>query len=121
MAIILLIDDSGYSRILTGKLLRLWGHELIEAENGLQGLKILASTPPDCVIADMLMPEMDGHKFLIALRAMKSEVPVIILTADTQEKTRELCLELGALDVLHKPAAPESLFKAVETALNRSE
>lgn len=120
MALILLIDDSGYSRILTGKLLKQAGHELMEAENGLQGLKALTTRTPDCVIADMLMPEMDGQKFLMALRGMNSSVPVIMLTADAQEKTRSICLELGAQDVLYKPPSSEILLAAVNRALGRS-
>lgn len=121
MALILLIDDSGYSRILTGRLLKQAGHELMEAENGLKGLKALTTRTPDCVIADMLMPEMDGQKFLMALKGMNSRIPVIMLTADAQEKTRSICLELGAVDVLYKPPAAEILLAAVDKAIGKGE
>ena len=117
MAVILLIDDSDFTRELTGLALETAGHELMEAKNGIEGLKILTTRVPDCVITDMLMPGMDGQKFLLALQARNIRVPVIILTADMQEATRNNCLELGAVDILHKPVSPETLLTAVANAL----
>jgi len=117
MALILLIDDSDFTRELTGLALETAGHEMIGAKNGIEGLKILTTRVPDCVITDMLMPGMDGQKFLLALQARNIRVPVIILTADMQEATRNNCLELGAVDILHKPVSPETLLTAVANAL----
>jgi DNA-binding response OmpR family regulator len=65
----------------------------------------------------MFLPGMDGQKFLLALRNRNIRVPVIILTADMQEKTRYYCLELGAVEILHKPPSPETLLSAVVKAL----
>jgi CheY-like chemotaxis protein len=65
----------------------------------------------------MFMPGMDGQKFLLALRCRNIRVPVIILTADMQETSRDYCLELGAVDILHKPPCPEILLSAVVNAL----
>ena len=117
MALILLIDDSDFTRALTGLMLETAGHELMEAKNGIEGLKALTTRIPDCVITDMLMPVMDGQKFLLALRSRNIRVPVIILTADMQETTRDYCLELGAVEILHKPPSPEILLSAVVKAL----
>ncbi|BCS52391.1 response regulator [Geobacter sp. SVR] len=117
MALILLVDDSSFARNLTGKILKKAGHELMEAEDGIAGLKALTTRTPDCIIADMLMPGMDGQKLLLALRNANNRIPVIILTADVQEKTRNDCLELGARDVLHKPPRPETLLATVENVL----
>jgi CheY-like chemotaxis protein len=119
MAVILLIDDSDFARNLTGKMLKNAGHELIEAIDGIGGLKAIATRTPDCIISDMLMTGMDGQKFLLALRNSNIRVPVIILTADVQDKTRNFCLELGAVEVLHKPPRPETLLAAVDKALER--
>lgn len=117
MARVLLIDDSGFARNLAGKILKQAGHEVMEAEDGLKGLKVLTTDTPDCIVADMLMPGMDGLKFLMALRAKALPVPVIILTADVQDKTRSDCLENGAVAVLHKPPRAEKLLAAVNAAL----
>jgi CheY-like chemotaxis protein len=117
MALILLIDDSDFTRELTGLMLETAGHELMGATNGIEGLKALMTRIPDCVITDMHMPGMDGQKFLLALRSRNIRVPVIMLTADMEEKTRDYCLELGAVDILHKPPSPEILLSAVINAL----
>ena len=119
MALILLIDDSNFSRSLTGKIVKNAGHELMEAEDGISGLKAITTRTPDCIISDMLMPGMDGHKFLLAVRNSNIKVPVIILTADVQEKTRTDCLDLGAVAVLHKPPRADTLLASIESALER--
>jgi CheY-like chemotaxis protein len=119
MALILLIDDSGFARNLTAKILKKAGHEIMEAEDGLKGLKLLTGRTPDCIISDMLMPEMDGQKFLMALRAASLDIPVIMLTADVQDKTHASCMEWGALDVLYKPPREESLLAAVDRAVGK--
>jgi two-component system chemotaxis response regulator CheY len=119
MALILLIDDSNFSRNMTGKILKNAGHELMEAEDGISGLKAITARTPDCIVTDMLMPGMDGHKFLLALRNSNIQIPVIILTADVQEKTRTDCLGLGAVDVLHKPPRADSLLAVIGNALEK--
>jgi two-component system, chemotaxis family, chemotaxis protein CheY len=56
----------------------------------------------------------------LALRSRNIRVPVIILTADMQETTRNYCMELGAVGILHKPPCPETLLSAVANALESS-
>ena len=119
MALILLVDDSKFSRNLIMKVLGKSAHKILEADNGIHGLKMLQDHSPDCIIADVLMPEMDGPKFLMALRNLQKYIPVIILTADIQEKTRNICLELGAAAVLHKPPREIDLLSAVDKAINK--
>ena len=121
MALILLIDDSDFARNLTGKILKNAGHDVIEATDGISGLKAITTRSPDCIITDMLMPGMDGQKFLLALRNGNIRIPVVVLTADVQEKTRNVCMELGAEDILHKPPRAETLLAAVEKALQKGE
>lgn len=117
MALILLVDDSMFSRKMTARMLAKAGHEVFEAENGLMGLKALMTKSPDCIVTDILMPEMDGQKFFITLRARGVKVPVVFLTADVQAKTRSFYLELGAVDVLNKPPSEDILLTVVEKAL----
>ena len=120
MALILLIDDSDFARSLTSRILKKAGYDCIEATDGISGLKALTTQTPDCILVDMLMPGMDGQKFLLALRNSNSAIPAIILTADVQDSTRKECLELGAVDVLHKPPRAETLLPAIESVLSRS-
>jgi two-component system chemotaxis response regulator CheY len=117
MALILLVEDSSFARKMTGNILKKAGHEVVEAEDGLKGLELLEARTPDCIVSDILMPLMDGHGFLEALRENGNRIPVIMLTADVQEKTRQECLELGALEILHKPAQEASLLQAIGKAL----
>jgi len=88
---ILVIDDSRYTRLPIVKFLASNGFEVLEAENGLLGLDVLKKEKPDAVITDLLMPEMDGYELLERLRSDGSQVPVIVITADIQDSTREKC------------------------------
>jgi len=117
MAKILVIDDSKFSRCRTIEPLRRAGHELFEASNGAIGLEMVASHRPDCVLLDMVMPVLDGPAFLSRLRAGGSQVPVVVVTADIQSSTHELCENLGVSGFLHKPACGEDICRMVEAVL----
>lgn len=122
MTLILIIEDAWFTRRAIGKILQGSGYETLEAENGREGLEIAASRPDiDCILLDLLMPEVDGWGVLKALREKQSRLPVIVLTADIQESTRQQCLELGAFTVINKPPKPEELRRVLETALSASE
>ena len=75
---------------------------------------MIARQPPDCVLLDLIMPDLGGLQTLKALRQQGSNVPVIVLTADVQEPIREECVDLGAVDVLHKPPKFEEIQAALE-------
>ena len=117
MPLILLVEDSSFARKMTGNILKTAGYEVIEAENGLKGLELVQSHSPDCILADILMPEMDGLGLLQALKDRDSRVPIVMMTADVQSQTRQDCLRLGAWDVLYKPPRAETLLLALEKAL----
>ena len=104
MAKILLIDDSRFTRIKLTKFLQEKNFEVIEAENGQSGIALASSEQPDCIITDLLMPEMDGYAFLEQLKKDGLEIPVLVITADIQDTTRQKVLDLGAHAVLNKPA-----------------
>ncbi|MBW4680167.1 MAG: response regulator [Microcoleus vaginatus WJT46-NPBG5] len=122
MTLILIIEDAWFTRRAIGKILQQSGYETLEAENGREGLEIAASRPDiDGILLDLLMPEVDGWGVLKALREKQSRLPVIVLTADIQESTRQQCLELGAFTVINKPPKPEELRQVLQTALSASE
>jgi CheY-like chemotaxis protein len=117
MAKILVVDDSKFSRNRAIEALRRAGHEVLEASDGEVGLEVVATCAPDCVLLDMLMPVLDGPKFLSRLRAGGSDLPVVVLTADIQASTRELCENLGVSGFLQKPARGEDICRTVQDAL----
>lgn len=119
MARILLVDDSMYQRLKLRKILEAAGYEVIEGTNGEEGLYMAASSEPDCILLDLIMPKIGGIEVLREFHAKHFSLPVIIHTADIQESTRQECMELGAVAFLNKPAREEDLLAALELALAR--
>ncbi len=117
MALILIVDDSSFQRRAIRSLVRQASHETEEAENGRAGLEKAAASKPDCILTDLLMPELGGLELLETLREQGAAIPVIIITANIQESVRRRCLELGAAAVVNKPVSQEELLPAIEKAL----
>jgi CheY-like chemotaxis protein len=86
------------------------GHETVEAANGREGLELACALRPDCILSDLLMPEMDGIGLLTALNERNLRLPVIVLTADIQETKRRQCLALGAAAFIAKPPQKTELL-----------
>ncbi len=120
MSRILVVDDSRLSRRFVTKPLRDAGHEVIEAENGQEGLDAYREHGPDMIVSDLLMPVMDGPTFITHLRD-ESEVPVVVVSADIQDSTRQLVNQLGVSRFLNKPFNATELLDAVELALGAVE
>lgn len=106
MAKILIIDDSAFQRRTLRKILAVDDHEIQEAVDGRQGLEVFATFAPDCIVLDILMPDLNGLGFLQELRKQGATTPVVVLTADIQDTTSQECLKLGAKKVVHKPLLP---------------
>ena len=117
MALVLIIDDSAFQRRVIRSLVRDAGYETEEAENGRTGLEKIAARKPDCILTDLLMPDMGGLELLESLREPGAAIPVIIITGNIQESVRQRCLELGAAAVVNKPVRQEELLPAIEKAL----
>ncbi len=117
MAKILVVDDSKLSRNIVAKMARAAGHETLEAADGTQGLEKAATCAPDCIVLDLLMPEVSGFEVLRRLRDRGSKIPAIVLTADIQKGTRQQCMELGAVTLLNKPVKEDEIIEAIKKAL----
>ncbi len=117
MAVILVIDDSAYARSKVRDFLKLDGHEVREAGDGAKGLKAVHDNPPDCIILDLIMPELDGFKILNVLHERTPKIPVVVCTADIQESVRKQCIGLGAAAFIHKPPREAELRETVRTVL----
>ncbi len=103
MAQVLLIDDSAFTRKMMKNILEPAGHTVVEASSGEESLKKYMEDKFDCIFLDLLMPDMSGFEVLEELRKLHNEVPVIVLTADVQETSKEKCLQLGASEFTNKP------------------
>ncbi len=118
MAKLLIVDDSKNSRRAMSIVMTQMGHEIVEASNGYEALEIITYQRPDCMLLDILMPEMDGFEVLEVLHKRKTNLPVIMVTADIQETTRKKCLDLGAIAVINKPVKEQELQKTINVVMN---
>jgi CheY-like chemotaxis protein len=118
MAKILVVDDSLFARMNICDTLKEAGHEALQAENGRAGLEKVLNERPDCILSDLLMPEMDGISFLSALRELGNAIPVIVLSADIQETKRKQCVALGTVGFLSKPPQKNEILEMVGKALS---
>ncbi|HYC42822.1 MAG TPA: EAL domain-containing protein [Noviherbaspirillum sp.] len=120
MATILIVDDHVLNRQFLMVLLGYSGHSLIEAADGAEGLDLACARLPDLVIADILMPNMDGYEFVTRLRAIPAiaGTPVIFYTAAYHEREASLmAMACGVQWVLPKPSDPDLILKTVHEAL----
>ena len=121
MATILIIDDQPTNREYLVTLLGYGGHRLLQAADGAEGLAVAKAELPDLVIADILMPTMDGYEFVRQLRADPAiaSVPVIFYTAHYHEREAQaLAHACGVFHVLTKPCEPEVVLRTVDAALD---
>ncbi len=114
---ILVIDDSRFQRKVLSSFLEGRGYQVISAEEGREGFDMAQNEVPDLVICDLLMPGIDGYSFLRMARESGLDIPIIVFTSDIQDTTRDVCMGLGAFDVINKPVREESLLPAMERAL----
>lgn len=121
MAKILVVDDSLFARLNICNILKTAGHTTFEAGNGIEGLQKAAEHHPDCIVSDLLMPELDGVGFLTALQEKQNKIPVLVLTADIQEAKRLQCLRLGAAGFINKPPQKAEIIALVSQILNTGE
>src|SRR2546426_3746534 len=117
---VLVIDDDADIRGLVAKLLERAGLSVEQAEDGRAGLRALHKTPPDLVLLDVTMPDLDGWQTLERIRDL-SDVPVLMLTARDSEAEQVRGLRGGADDYVGKPFGREELLARVEALLRRAE
>ena len=116
---VLVIDDDADIRGLVTELLERAGLSVEQAEDGRSGLRALHKTPPDLVVLDVSMPDLDGWQTLERIRDL-SEVPVLMLTARGDELERVRGLQAGADDYVVKPFGRQELLARVQALLRRA-
>lgn len=116
---ILVVDDDEDIRELLTELLGRAGYQVDTALDGRSALRVLFETPPALVILDVTMPDMDGYQTLERIRDL-SDVPVLMLTARSQELERVRGLSAGADDYVGKPFGRQELLARVQALLRRT-
>ncbi len=118
--LILIVDDEARMRRFMQMNLDLEGYRVIEAEDGMQAVERVRDDLPDLVVLDVMMPRMDGFEALRLIREI-SNVPVIMLTVNSDEDSRVKGLDLGADDYVTKPFSPRELASRIRAVLRRTE
>jgi DNA-binding NarL/FixJ family response regulator len=120
---ILVIEDEPEMRRNLLTILRLEKYQPFSAENGRAGLDIARKEKPDLILCDVMMPELDGHGVLKALRESvdTESIPFIFLTAKGEKIDQRNGMNLGADDYLTKPVAKSDLLTAIVARLRRQE
>jgi len=114
---VLLAEDSETNSYILQAYLKIAGHTVDSASNGVEALKLAETTPYDAILMDISMPEMDGLEATRRLRSSAGEnqnTLVIALTAHVQKEIREECTEVGMNDFLTKPVSRDQLLETLD-------
>src|SRR5919199_1568935 len=117
---ILLVDDEQPIQTLLSFPLQRDGYEVVQASDGREALSRFSEQTFDLVVLDIMLPRMDGLEVCKRLRAQGSTVPIIMLTAKSEEIDKVLGLELGADDYITKPFSMREFRSRVKAALRRA-
>jgi CheY-like chemotaxis protein len=121
MVTVLVVDDSAMDRRLAGSLLKKHGGlNPVFATNGLEALAAVQQSPPDIVVTDLQMPEMDGLELVEAIRRKHPSVPVVLMTAHGSEEIAVRALQKGAASYVPKRNLAEELALTVVNVLQLS-
>lgn len=115
---ILICDDESGIRAMVSKYARFEGHNVIQAENGMQAIDICRGKDIDIIVMDVMMPELDGFSAVKEIRKFSS-VPVIMLSARGEEYDRIHGFEIGVDDYVVKPFSPKELMLRIDVIMRR--
>jgi len=117
---ILIVEDEAVIRKAIRMACEKEGYEVIEAENGTEGLKQADSGHPDLILLDLMLPDISGFDVCREIRKSGSRIPIVILSAKTEEIDIVVGLEIGADDYITKPFRARELLARVAAHLRRS-
>ncbi len=117
MARILVVDDAAFMRVRAAKVLEDAGHEVAQAENGVEAVKKYSEWKPDAVLMDITMPEMDGLEALKEIKKIDAGARVAMVTAMGQQAIVMEALKSGAKDFVLKPFQPDRVMAALQKLL----
>lgn len=116
---VLLAEDDRLIRQALAELLRSEGHEVLEAIDGQSALELFRQHQPGLVCLDIMMPRLHGYEVCRAIRSINADVPVIFITAKSDEVDKVLGLELGADDYIVKPFGAKEVIARLRAVLRR--
>jgi two-component system chemotaxis response regulator CheY len=114
---ILIVDDSGLARRTLRIILESAGHEVAEAEDGINALERYFLEKPNVVMLDLVMNGMYGLEVLAKLRELDPDVKVIVVSADIQTSSHDLVAEAGGAAFVNKPFDRNDILTAIDNAL----
>jgi HAMP domain-containing protein/CheY-like chemotaxis protein/signal transduction histidine kinase len=121
---VLIVDDDVRNIFALTSTLESYNMNVLHAENGQEGIKLLESTDGiEAVLMDIMMPEMDGYEAITAIRRMDrfKQLPIIALTAKAMKADRDHCLEVGASDYISKPLDIDHLLSLLRVWFSRQD
>jgi CheY-like chemotaxis protein len=116
---ILIVDDDEAVRQAIAEVVQLYGWEVLEASNGLHGLRVFKNELPDIVLADVVMAGFDGFQLAAGIKSINPKAPIIMMTAFGACKLRQKAQDVGVSAVLRKPFEPEQLLVALRRSLGK--
>jgi phosphoserine phosphatase RsbU/P len=118
---LLIVDDNEMNRDMLSRRVQRQGFRVAMAENGRQALDLLADTPFDLLLLDIMMPEMDGYEVLERIKADRAmrHIPVIMISAIDEVENTARCIEMGADDYLTKPFNATILKARINSSLEK--
>jgi DNA-binding response OmpR family regulator len=119
MAVVVIVEDDAHIREALARTLSDRGHAVRSSSAGMVGLQSIIDDPPDVVVLDLGLPDIDGRQVLQMLRAV-SDVPVIVATARDDESEIVTTLDAGADDYIVKPFSAEQLDARIRALLRRA-
>lgn len=123
MAKILVAEDERDIRDLITFTLQYAGHEVVQAQNGVEAVELALKAKPALILMDVRMPKMTGYEACAELKKMDAvkDIPVVFLSAKGQEQEVQTGLDVGAVEYILKPFAPDQLTKRVGELLKRAD
>ncbi|MGG3562399.1 response regulator transcription factor [Neobacillus rhizosphaerae] len=118
--VIAVVDDEVKIREMIQSYLHNEGFETVEAGDGVSAVHLIETHKVDLVLLDVMMPKMDGFQALREIRIIKRKIPVIMLTAKSEEIDKLLGLEMGADDYITKPFSMRELAARMRAVLRRT-
>jgi DNA-binding response OmpR family regulator len=116
----LVVEDDGPVRTLVAEVIRLQGHDVLEAANGAQAIELAAGGQPDLVLVDWVLPDISGTEVILELRRQGLTGPVVMLTARSAKMDEVVGLEVGADDYITKPFDSRILAARINAHLRRA-
>jgi len=117
---VLVVEDDAPIRTLVAEVVKLQGHEVLEAANGAQAIELAASGQPDLVLVDWVLPDISGTEVILELRRQGLTGPVVMLTARSAKMDEVVGLEVGADDYITKPFDSRILAARINAHLRRA-